>query len=92
MIPVGPGLIRHRRAARHGGAYGFGPLAVALANVQDALDRCKAVAERIEAGEPPRYDLGLAEAMEQVPLKSRRVIDAGAFTQTVCRPVCRPRF
>jgi hypothetical protein len=77
----------YNQAAR--GSFSPATLAIALANVRMACDRCEAIAQMIESGEAPRYDLELAEAMEQITLRARRVIDAGAVTPTVCRPVCR---
>lgn len=74
---------------RGGASADFGGLAVALANVRMACDRCAAIAERIESGEAPKHDMELAEAMAQILWKSERLIDAGISTPTVCRPVCR---
>lgn len=82
-------IIHFSTRQTHQDAGSFAALAIALANVRMACDRCEAIARRVESGEPLRYDLEFAEAMEQVMLKARRVIDAGAVTPSVCRPVCR---
>ena len=61
----------------HQDAGSFAALAIALANVRMACDRCEAVARRIEGGNGADFLPMLSDAMHQVARQAGKVSRAG---------------